>query len=142
MSTNLEHIKNAHEGIRIFGALLVRDPAYGLLKEALKLQGSWIPFDEKLVVEVKICADDVVVSTVYKDDLQPAGKYWIPTVIFEMPTIEEGHQQASTLALIAQARADLVTANLDHERRVHELNKRITMLSRVAARRQAGEGSR
>lgn len=139
MSMNLEHIKNAHEGIRIFGALLVRDPAYGLLKEALKLQGSWIPFDEKLVVEVKICADDVVVSTVYKDDLQPAGKYWIPAVVFEMPTIEEGHRQANTLKMIAQARADLITANLDHAARVHELNKRITMLSRVAERRKTGE---
>lgn len=139
MSTNLEHIKNAHEGIRLFGSLPALDPAYGLLKEALKFQGSWIPFDEKLVVEVKISADDVVVSTVYNDDLQPAGKYWIPTVVFEMPTIEEGHRQANTLKMIAQARADLITANLDHERRVHELNKRITMLSRVAERRKTGE---
>ena len=139
MSTNLDHVKNAHEGIRLFGSLSPLDPAYGLLKEALKLQGSWIPFSEKLVVDVSILADDVVVSTVYSDGLQPAGKYRIPKVVFEMPTIEEGLEQARTLALIAQAQADLIQENLDHERRVFELNKRITILSRVAARRQSGE---
>ena len=140
MSTNLDHVKNAHEGIRLFGSLSPLDPAYGLLKEALKLQGSWNTCERKRhVVDLKFRSDNVVVQTVYQDDLSPAGTFLIPTVVFEMPTIEEGLEQARTLALITQARAELIEANHDHERRVSELNKRITILSRVAARRQSGE---